>query len=256
MSEQLTETERRESAKPFLAALQKYAVPDATTLFSIDPRTLELMDFRQDCIERLSVVSEVDVERRSEIQLEIDSCDMELRKLCDNDVVKINNFCTVLKMLDALILHRKDERDRQARAAKRWEAIKAGMEQIAIDALQAAGTTRFDTPTNTLRIQRNPPHVEYPEPNAVPDRLRTVTLTIPADRYKQLREAQPELIQWVTEKGSTFNTSEIAKVLKKAAKEEAAAKELMEGRGLQEVLKKIERVKGAELKSDVRLVVE
>lgn len=254
MSEQLTETERREASKPFLAALQKYAVPDATTLFSIDPHTLELMDFRQDCLERLATAT--DDEQRADIQLEIDSCDMELRKLCENDVAKVNNFCTVLKMLDALILHRKDERDRQARMAKRWEAIKAGMEQIAIDALQAAGTTRFDTPTNTLRIQRNPPHVEYTEPNLVPDRLRTVTLTIPADRYKQLREAQPELIQWVTEKGATFNTSEVAKILKKAAKEEAAARELMDGLDLQKTLKQIERVKGAELKSDIRLVVE
>ncbi len=234
-SEQLgTPEQRREAAKPFLAALQKH-VPAGFALLEIDPNTLDLLDFRMDCLARLEALQADPqaIEERSEVVAELDAADREIRKLCGSDVAKVDNFAKIWRVLEMAELHHKDERDRHIRKAKRIAAILEWLEQIAMEALVLADVPRFDSPDSTLRVQRNPPKVHYTDTQAIPDRFVKVILEIPADRYKQLREAQPELIQFVTEKERTFKTADIAKALKAS-----------------------ERVKGAELRSSKRLVVE
>lgn len=254
-----TPEQRRDAAKPFITALQKH-VPTGYALLEIDPNTLDLLDFRMDCLARLEALQANPdaIEEREEVVSQLDAADHEIRRLCGSDVAKVDNFANLWRALEMAELHMKDRRDHYSRKAKRIAGIVEWLETIAMEALVLAGTTRFDSPNSTLRIQRNPPKVHFTDPNAVPDRFRKVTLELPADRWKQLREAQPELVQWVTEKDRTFKTADIAKVLKAAINREAELKAAGAVQGLDMTLelKKIERVKGAELRSEKRLVVE
>lgn len=234
MNELATTEQRREAAKPFLTALQKH-IPAGFGLLEIDPNTLDLLDFRMDCVARLEALqaNPEATEERAEVVAELDAAEMEIRRLCPTDVAKLDNFVSIWRVLEMAEDCQKDARDVHARKARRIRAIIDWLEQMAMEALVLADRPRIDSPNSTIRIQRNPPKVHFTDPNAVPDRFRKVTLEIPADRYRQLREAQPELIQWVTEKERTFKTADISKALKAQ-----------------------EKVKGAELRSEKRLVVE
>ncbi len=259
-SEQLdTPEQRREAAKPFLQALQKH-VPESVTLFGIQQETLDLLDFRQDCLERLALLQAdpTAIEEREEVCAEMDACDIELRRLAGAEVQKVDNIANLLRMCDRMILHRKDERDRQNKAAKRWESIKEGVEQIVMDALTLADKTRFDSPTNALRMQRNSsPRVDIVDPQAVQDRFIKVTLEVTVDRWKQMLEAQPDLVQYFVEKDRSFVTGAISKVLKAATAADAVIDEkITDPRLAADAKKKVERVRGAKLTHGRHLRVE
>jgi hypothetical protein len=259
MNELETAAQRQEAAKPFIAELVKLA-PKATPagfgLLEIDPNTLDLLEFRMECLERLAALQADPeaIEARADVVAELDAADREIRKLCGSDVAKVDQFANLWRALEMVELNFKDKRDLYSRKAKRVSGILEWLGSVAMEALTIAGVPRFDSPNSTLRIQRNPPRVEITDAQTVPDRFVTVTLEIPADRYKQLREAQPELIQWVTEKERGFKIAEIGKVLKAAAAKRLQQEENVRLGKLPG--EKIDTVRGAELRSTKRLVVE
>lgn len=252
-----TPLERKEAAKPFLEALQKH-VPAGFALLEVDPYHLDLVDFRMDCLARLEKLQEQPEaeEERADVIAELDACELEIRKFCGPEVAKVDNFANIWRAFEMAEAYQKDARDRHGRKAKRCRAILEWLETIAMEALVLADRPRFDSPNNTLRVQRNPPKVHYTDPNAIPDRFRKVTLELPADRWKQMREALPELVQYVTEKERTFMTAAIAKVLKAAKTAEDQILQNTPADLVPGEFKKVERVRGAELRSDKRLVVE
>jgi hypothetical protein len=245
-----TQEQRREAARPFLAALANH-VPQSVTLFGIQQDTLDLLDFRQDCLERLAVLQADPnaIEEREEVCAEFDACDRELKRLAGAEVQKVDNIANLLRMCDRMIEHRAAERDRQNTAKKRWESIKEGVEQMVMEALTLAERTRFDSPTNTLRMQRNSsPRVDIVDPQAVQDRFIKVTLEVTVDRWKQMREAQPDLVVHFVEKERSFITGIISKVLRAATSADAAIEEqIKDPRLASEAKKQVERVRGAKL---------
>lgn len=257
MNELETPEQRAEAARPFVRELSKLA-PPAVTLFGIEQQTLELLDYRQDCVERLAELDRAKCldgpdfnydDQIADVTAELSACNMELARLAGAEVQKVDNIANLLRMCDRMIGHRKDERDRQNKAAKRWEAIKEGVEQVVMEALTLADRTRFDSPTNTLRMQRNgSPRVDITDAQAVQDRFVKVVVEVTADRWKQMKQALPELSEFCVEKERTFITSAIAKVLKSAVAADSAIEErISDPKLVSEAKKAVERVRGAKL---------
>jgi len=227
--------------------------PEDMSLFGIEQHQIDLLLFRQDCLERLAILEadpakEEAAEEIGEIRAELEAADLAIKNVAGQEVAKVDRCANLLRMCDRMQAFCKDERDRLNRKAKRWEAVKESVENVVMEALALADRTSFDSPTNRLRVQRNSsPRVEITDPQAVQDRFIKVTLEVTQDRWKQMRQALPELSEFCTVKDSTFITGTIAKVLRKAAQEEVAARETMEGSMLEKTLKQIERVKGAQL---------
>jgi len=263
MSEALeTPTQRSEAAKPFLTELARLA-PKPLTLFGIEQHVLDLLDFRQDVIERLAetrtfiTAGHPDSETLSvfvaDMESELMACNMELSRFAGAEVEKVDHIANLLRMCDRMEAHSKEEKERHARKAKRWAAIKEGVEQIVMEALTLADKTRFDSPTNTLRMQRNgSPRVEIVDPQSVQDRFVKITLEVTVDRWKQMREAQPDLVQYFVEKERTFATGAISKTIKAATAADVALETLAEqenwpSKQLSEAKKQVDRVRGAKL---------
>lgn len=254
--ELVTPEQRRDAAKPYLGELSKLA-PKPVTLFGIEQHVMDLLDARQDVLERIEKIktpggfcSETEMDFLCDAEAELAICDSELAKLAGLEENKVDHCANVLRMCDRMIQHRKDERDRQNRMAKRWESIKEGVEKIVMEALTLTERTRFDSPTNTLRMQRNStPRVEIVNAQAVQDRFISVLVQFPLDRWKQVLKALPDLLpEYYSLKEQTFNTAAIAKVMKAAASADIAARGMPNAGERLEAAKKIERVKGAELK--------
>ncbi len=256
----LTEEERKELAGRMTKQLAKSAPVEIAqrhpemSLLGIEQNILDLVAFRQDAVEwlaNLEALNDPDAsDEIGEVRAELEAANMELAKMAGAEVAKVDNCANLLRMCDRMTLHCKDERDRQARKAKRWESIKESVERVVMEALEITGRTSFDSPTNRLRVQRNSaPRVEVTHPSMVQDRFIRVLVQFPLDLWKQIKTAFPELAGKPHEvKEQTFATAEIAKVMKEAAKEETALSETMEGQELFQALKQIERVKGVELR--------
>ncbi len=241
---------------------------DPMTLLGIEQHILDLVAFRQDCIEQLAELNTLQpvgpageigkpLEEIGEVQAELDAADVELGKLAGAEASKVDQCANLLRMCDRMTEHCKTEADRIRAKGKRWQAIKEAVEGVVMYALGVAGRSSFESPTNRLRVQRNSaPKVEILDATAVPSRFIKVTLEVPLERWNQMREALPELSQFCKEKERSFITAEISKVLKLAQKQEEAALQLIEGPGRDTVMKKIERVKGARIEYGKHLRVE
>ncbi len=235
---------------------------DPMTLLGIEQHILDLVAFRQDCIERIAslaatVAIEDSIEERADLAAELDAADRELGKLAGSEASKVDQCANLLRMCDRMTEHCKTEADRIRAKGKRWQAIKEAVEGVVMYALEVAKRSSFESPTNRLRVQRNSaPKVDILDATAVPSRYIKVTIEVPLDRWNQMREALPELSQFCKEKERSFITAEISKVLKLAQKQEEAALQLIEGPGREIVMKKIERVKGARIEYGKHLRVE
>lgn len=252
-----TQSQRHEAARPFLRNLAKLA-PPVITLFGIEQHVLDLLDFRLDVLERLAALQDNPdaIDERADAVAELDSCDLELRKLAGLEANKVDKCANLIRALYAVVAHRKDERDRHNRAAKRAEAQAEYVETVVMEALTLADRTRFESEHNTLRMQRNPARVEITDGAAVQDRFLKITLETTVDRWKQMRQSQPDLIQYFAEKERTFKLSDMATVIRAATNAETVAEAKLTGAELRDELKKIPRVKGARLVHDTHLRVE
>jgi len=234
------------------------------TLYEISREKMELLEFRQDCMDRLADLEALAdpakteaAEMIADVKLELQTTEKEIAKLVVGaEAEKVDSCANLLEALYSTALYRKDQRDRHDRAAKRAEAMAQFIENIVIEALILQGQTSFRTKNNVMRIQRNPPSVRITDAQAVQDRFVKITLETTVDRWKQMREAQPDLVQHFLEKNRGFMLAAIGKLLKKAAQEEDALRQTMEGPMLEKALKQIDRPRGAQLKSDVHLRVE
>ena len=253
---QLSQALASEVKRNDLQAVAKRPAEDMT-LFGIEQHQVDLLLFRQDVLERIADLKaqppgdnpEYLNDLIADAEAELSTCDLELKRLAGQEVAKVDSCANLLRMCDRMTAFCKDERDRMNRKAKRWETIKEGVEGVVMEALALANRTSFDSPANRLRVQRNSsPKVEILDGAAIPSRFVKVTVEVTADRWKQMKEALPELAEFCTEKERTFITGAISTVLKKAAKEEDAARQTMEGPDLEKTLKAIERVRGAELR--------
>ncbi len=272
----LTDEERKAMAGQMTKQLAKSAPVEIAqrhpemSLLGIEQNILDLVAFRQDAIERLAALEALNDPEASdeigEVRAELEAGNMELAKMAGAEVAKVDNCANLIRMCDRMQAHCKDERDRQARKAKRWESIKESVERVVIEALEITGRTSFDSPTNRLRVQRNSaPRVEVTHPSMVQDRFIRVLVQFPLDLWKAIKTACPDLTSAkplayspLELKDQAFATAEIAKVMKEAAKKDEAerAKDPLGERSLTDRLKEIERVKGVELKYGKHLRVE
>lgn len=271
----LSDSERKELAGQLSGALAKSLTkskvqeistpaPDIT-LFGVEQAIMDLTAFRQDAIERLEQLNLLPPDMKAEaaeeigeVQAELEAAEMELQNYVRAEVRKVNNIAAFLRVCDTMMAHCKDERDRQNRRAKQWEARKAGVEQIVMEALALADRTSFETATNRLRVQRNgQPKVEVTSPGMVQDRFIRVLVQFPLDVWKQIKTALPELAGKPHEvKDQTFDLKAIGKVEATAAKQIEAAKATMDDVMLQKFMKQVERVKGVQLTYGKHLRVE
>lgn len=270
-SELETPAQRRAEANSFVAALARQ-VPREVTLFGIEQHVLDLLDFRQDVTERISELEGLLPQAAEPVAIrefledartELNAANLELAKLAGLEANKVDRCANLLRALYAVVDFRKEERDRHVRAAKRAEAMAQAVENMVMEALVLADRTRFQSDTNTLRMQRNSsPRVEIVDPTVVQSRFLTVTLTVSAERWKQAKEVLSDLAQYFTEKDRSFNTSAIAKSLKAMyaadAKidEDAVAKEWTDKQIAEAKKQIVDRPRGAKLTHGSHLRVE
>lgn len=155
---------------------------------------------------------------------EIAEFEKEMQPAFAAAIRKVENFAHYLAHLDSQAELCAAEIKRITERKKQFADRAAKLREYAIRSMQAHGVSKLESPTVTLRLQKNPPAVKITDMDDVPDEFQTLSLKLRKSIWLLIvnhptlfseffrPEESVEIMDAV--KGATCNTAEIAVRLK------------------------------------------
>ena len=178
------------------------------TLYEISDHLVALLDSQDMC--------ETD-EQRAE-------CEREIAAYVEQQVRKVDNYARYLAHLEDQANFAKLEIGRLQKRKAEMEARADKLRDYAVDVMQRIGLQKLEGETATFRLKTNPPAVEITDEELVDAKYKTLTITVPADRWEHAVDelkhgdagAFDELLIWL-EVRCSIRRAEIAKAIKGGA---------------------------------------